>query len=367
MPPRVPVTFVLAVLVAALASADHAHAQRSGRRGVRWPNVFGRADEWYAGDEAARIADNLLLYQHTNGGWPKNIDMARALSDAEKERLAQRRDRSETIIDNGATHSQIRYLAIVHKATGEERFADAARRGLEFVLGAQYANGGWPMIYPLQDNYTRHITFNDGAMIGVMRLLREVAAGEAPYDFLDDSLRERSRAAIDKGLDVILKCQIVVDGRPTAWCAQHDEVTFAPAKARTYELPSISGQESVGVVQYLMDVENPSPEVQAAIRGAVAWFEAAKINGMRVDRVRAPELDPPRDVVMVEDADAGPLWARFCEIGTNRPMFVGRDGIVHDRLDEIEHERRMGYAYVGAWARELLERDWPEWREKHGE
>jgi PelA/Pel-15E family pectate lyase len=347
-----------------LAGTEHASAQRSGRGGVRWPNVFGRGDEWYVGDEAVRIAENLLLYQHTNGGWPKNIDMARALSDAERERLVRRRDRAETIIDNGATHTQIRYLAIVHKATGEARFADAARRGIEFVLGAQYANGGWPMIYPLQDNYTRHITFNDGAMIGVMRLLRDVAAGEEPYDFLDQPLRDRAAAAIDKGLDAILKCQILVDGKPTAWCAQHDESDFSPAKARTYELPSISGQESVGIVEYLMDIENPSPDVQAAIRGAIAWFEASKITGMRVDWIRAPELTPPRDRVMVEDADAGPLWARFYEIGTNRPMFVGRDGIVHDRLVDIEHERRLGYAYVGPWASDLLERDWPQWQQE---
>jgi PelA/Pel-15E family pectate lyase len=349
--------------------ARDVHAQRfgRGRGGVRWPNVFGRSDEWYAGEEAARIADNLLLYQHSNGGWPKNIDMARTLSDAQKERLARNRDRAETIIDNGATHTQIRFLALVHKATGEERFADACRRGLEFVLGAQYENGGWPMSFPLQDNYTRHITFNDGAMIGVMRLLREVSAGEEPYDFLDQELRDRAAAAIAKGLDAILKCQIVVNGQRTAWCAQHDERDFSPAKARTYELPSISGQESVGVVEYLMDIDPPTPEVRAAIQGAAAWFEAAKITGMRVQWVRAPEFDPPRDRVMVEDADAGPLWARFYEIGANKPMYVGRDGVVHDHLADIEHERRMGYAYVGSWARELLEREYPAWREKWGE
>jgi PelA/Pel-15E family pectate lyase len=351
-----------------LVCDEPARAQRFGRgRGVRWPNVFGRDAEWYGGEEAVRIADNLLLYQHTNGGWPKNIDMARAMSDAEKERLARNRDRAETIIDNGATHTQIRYLAVVHKATGEQRFADACRRGLEFVLAAQYANGGWPMIYPLQDNYTRHITFNDGAMIGVMRLLRAVAAGAEPYEFLDQPLRDRAAAAIAKGLDVILKCQIVVDGKATAWCAQHDEVDFSPAKARTYELPSISGQESVGIVEYLMAVDNPSPEVCAAIRNAVSWFEAAQIKGMRVERVRAPDLDPPRDVVVVEDAEAGPLWARFYEVGTNKPMFVGRDGVVKERLADIEHERRMGYAYVGSWARELLERDYPAWQQKWGD
>jgi PelA/Pel-15E family pectate lyase len=362
-------SLVAVALFAAIASSDDALAQREGRGrgGVRWPNVFGRDDAWYSGEEAIRIADNVLLYQHSNGGWPKNIDMARRLSDDDRARLERNRDRAETIIDNGATHTQIRYLAMVHNATGEERFAEGCRRGLEFVLGAQYENGGWPMIFPLQEGYYSHITFNDGAMIGVMELLRAVAQGKEPFEFLDQSLRDRAARAIEKGLEAILKCQIVVDGTPTAWCAQHDEVTFAPAKARTYELPSISGQESVGVVRYLMAIDDPSPEVRAAIRHAVEWFDAAKIEGFRVERIRDPDRDPPRDVVMVEDADAGPLWARFYEIRTNRPMFVGRDGIIHDHLADIEHERRMGYAYVGSWPRDLLERDYPEWKAKWGE
>ena len=42
--------------------------------------------------------------------------------------------------------------------------------------------------------------------------------------------------------------------------------------------------------------------------------------------------------------DAGPIWARFYEIGSNRPVFVGRDGVVKYSVAEIEPERRVGYA-----------------------
>ncbi len=359
-----------ATLLLAFGHSGNVQAQRGGRgsgRGVRWPNVLDRPLQWYAGEDAVRIADNVLLYQNSNGGWPKNIDMARRLSDSKKERLERNRDRSETIIDNGATHTQIRYLATVFNATNEERFKAACLRGIEFLLAAQYENGGWPMIFPLQEGYYSHITFNDGAMIGVMRLLRDVAEGDGPFEFVETATRERCGAAIAKGLEVILKTQIVVDGTPTAWCAQHDEHDFSPAKARTYELPSISGQESIGIVEYLMDIDEPSPEIRAAIKNAVAWFEAAKITGMRVERIRDPDRDPSRDIAMVEDADAGPLWGRFNEIGTNRPMYVGRDGIVHDHLADIEPERRNGYAYVGSWARDLLERKYPAWQKKWGE
>ncbi len=362
----------IAALIAVLIATTGVHAQNGGRgrregRGMRWSRALDQDADWYASGEAIRIADNVLAYQHTNGGWPKNIDMARRLSDAERARIAANHDRAETLIDNGATHTQVRYLALVHQATSEPRFAEACRRGLEFVLEAQYDNGGWPMIFPVQRNYTAHITFNDGAMIGVMTLLRDVAAGEPPFGFLDQGLRDRAAAAIDKGLEAILKCQIVVDGKPTAWCAQHDERDFTPAKARTYELPSISGQESIGVVRYLMAIDEPSPEVRAAIHAAVAWFDAAKVEGQRIRRAPAPDEDPPFDLVVEVDPDAEPLWARFYEIGTNRPMYVGRDGIVHDHLADIEHERRTNYAYLGPWARELLRRDYPRWKATWGE
>jgi PelA/Pel-15E family pectate lyase len=273
---------------------------------------------------------------------------------------------SETAIDNSATYTQIRYLAKVHTAQPADRYADAVRRGVDYLLNSQYDNGGFPMIFPLQHNYTAHITFNDTAMIGVMRLLRDIAERRPPFDFLDEFYRQMAIDSTKKGLDAILKCQIVVEGNVTAWCAQHDQLDFKPRAARTYELPSISGSESVGVVEYLMDIEPPTPEVRRAVEGAVAWFDAVKIEGLRVKWIRQPELRPPFDVVVEEDPEAKPLWARFYEIGTNRPMFVGRDGVVHDRLADIEHERRTNYSYLGPYARVLLEKKYPAWKKKWG-
>ena len=364
---------VFALLI--LSSADPASAQsnRSARRprpndtGLRFSEILNQPSPWYAAEEARRIADNILAYQHPSGGWPKNVDMARRLTDDELDRIRADAPHSETLIDNGATYTQIRYLAKVHAAQPAEKYADAARRGVDYLLASQYDNGGFPMIFPLQHNYTAHITFNDGAMIGALRLLADVAAGRAPFDFIDADRRQRAQTAVDKGLGAILKCQIVVDGHPTAWCAQHDQLDLKPRAARTYELPSISGSESVGVVEYLMDVDPPTPEVRRAVEGAAAWFEAAKMEGLRVRWVRDPKLRPSFDLVVEEDPDAKPLWARFYEIGTNRPMFVGRDGVVHDRLADIEHERRTNYSYLGPSARRLLEKDYPAWKSKWGD
>ncbi len=315
-------------------------------------------------DENANVAENVLLYQRSNGGWPKNYDRGRKLTDADRTRLLAEKDRGDTTFDNGATHTEVRLLARAYQATGDERFKRAFLRGVEFMLRAQYDNGGWPQSYPNPGGYARHITFNDGAMIGVMTTLRDIAGGTPPYDFVDKDLRARAGVAVEKGIRCILACQIVVDGKRTAWCAQHDEQTLAPRKARSYELASTSGGESVGIVRFLMDIDQPGPEVIAAVEGAVAWFDAAKLQGIR--QITREDKSQPRgmDKIVIPDASAPPMWARFYEIGTNRPIFCGRDGVPKRTLAEISYERRTGYSWLGYYAADLLGKDYPAWRKK---
>lgn len=257
----------------------------------------------------------------------------------------------------------MQFLARMARSTGEARYREAFERGVDYLLAAQYPNGGWPQFFPLREGYYSRITYNDGAMIRVMTVLRDVAAGEAPYDFAEEERRANAAAAVARGLDCILRTQIRQEGRLTVWCAQHDEKTFEPAWARHYEAPSLSGGESVGIVRYLMEIESPAPEVIAAVEGAVAWFRSAAIQGLRVENFTNSEGQPDRRAVA--DPSAGPLWARFYELGTNRPIFIGRDKIVRYSFAEIERERRQGYSYYGNWPASLLAKDYPDWRAKH--
>ena len=71
-----------------------------------------------------------------------------------------------------------------------------------------------------------------------------------------------------------------------------------------------------------------------------------------------------RDRRVVDDPSADPLWARFYELGTNRPVFTGRDRIVRYNFNEIERERRVGYAYYGRWPARLLADEYPRWRSR---
>jgi PelA/Pel-15E family pectate lyase len=200
-------------------------------------------------------------------------------------------------------------------------------------------------------------------MVRILQFIREVAHDDQ-YAFLDRGPRATAAAAFDRGIECILKCQVEVDGKLTAWCAQHDEVDYRPRPARSYELVSLSGAETVGIVRLLMSLDEPSPEVIRAVEAAVAWLEGVRIEGIRVERRRDPEAPRGRDKVVVPDPDAPPLWARFYEIGTNRPLFCDRDGMPKPSLAEIGHERRNGYAWYGDWARELLQEEYPEWQRR---
>lgn len=319
---------------------------------VRWDaGVLRQAPAWYASAEARAVADNVLLYQSPLGAWPKNTDLARP--PASPGALARIHASGEANgIDNGATTLPMQFLAWMVDATGEARYRAAFARGMDYLLGAQYPNGGFPQFFPLRAGYYSRITFNDNATINVLALLRDAAAGRPPYAFVDAAHRTRARAAVDRGVDVILRTQVRQQGRLTAWCAQHDEKTLAPAWGRAYEPPSLSGSESAGIVRFLMEIDQPAPAVAAAIDGALAWFRSVAITGTRVEEYTA--ADGRKDRRVVADPAAPPLWARFYELETNRPIFLGRDSVVRYSLAEIEHERRNNYAYYGTWPAAVL-------------
>jgi len=338
------------LVTAALASAA-----------VHWSDINDQPAEWYGGSEARAVAASILQYQTQSGGWPKNIDMTQPPT-AEFFANHQEDHRAPTI-DNGATTTQMNFLARVFSATGDTSSRTAVERGLDYLLAAQYPSGGWPQFFPLIKGYYTHITYNDNAMVNALTVLRQTATGQPPYAFVDAERRARAASSVEKGIACILRTQVKQNDQLTVWCAQHDETTFAPAWARNFEPPTLTAMESVGIIKFLMGVENPSPDIIAAVAGAVKWLESAKIFGLRIDDT--PGADGKKDRHAVADPVAPALWARFYELGTNRPVFMGRDKVVHYDYNEIERERRTGYGYLGDWPARLLAKDYPRWRQKH--
>jgi len=326
--------------------------------------LFAAADAPAEDRLSRETAETLLLYQRDSGGWPKNFEWDDRVDNQKKKELLSQKRRNDTTIDNGATYREISYLTRAYTRWKDERYKQAAHMGIVFLLEAQYDNGGWPQYYPDATGYHRHITFNDNAMIGVMSLFRDIEHGKPEFSFVNERTRRKAAEAGRKGIDCILKCQIVVNGAKTVWCAQHDEKTLKPRKARSYELASLSGAESVRIVSFLMMIDNPTRDVAEAIESAVAWFDKAKISGIKVERVEDASKPGGSDRVVVRDSSAPPMWARFYEIETNRPFFCSRDGVPKYRLSEISHERRTGYSWLGRYGDSLLEKEYPAWRKK---
>jgi hypothetical protein len=146
---------------------------------IAWVDAQNKADEWYGTPEALRIADNVVLYQRVSGGWPKNIDMGKPFEESERASLlAQKRDTDSTI-DNGATYTQLSFLARVYTKTRREPYRESFLKGLDYLFKSEYQ-------------------YNEDAMIGVMKMLRDVAEGKPSYAFVDDARRARAASAVEK-------------------------------------------------------------------------------------------------------------------------------------------------------------------------
>lgn len=314
-----------------------------------------------------QTAENILVHQRNSGGWPKlpsgKTNYEKILSSTERNALLKDKSKEDATIDNNITTSEISHLLAAYKNTSNKSYLKAAEHGIEYLLAAQYSSGGWGQYYPDSSSYRKHITFNDNAMLNVLLLLDKVSDGTAPFDVFSETVKAQCKLAVEKGINCILNCQIKdKNGVLTVWCAQHDRNTFLPAPARSFELASYSGSESVGIVKFLMSVKNPSERIITAIESSIAWFKTHKIDGWAVESL----LDTNgkiKDRVMLKDSSSV-LWARFYDLETAKPIFVGRNGVPKSKLEEIELERRIGYSYLGTWPENLIKKDYPKWKEQ---
>lgn len=339
-----------------------------------------RNTAWYASPEARHIVDVIVSFQTPAGGWGKNMDMSKELRHPGERyvpnNLSKFLDPGDFdtprepdwnyvgTIDNDATTTQIRFLARVIAAAGGGKDTAAWRacftRGVQYLLEAQFPNGGWPQVWPLEGGYHDAITYNDNAMDEAMEVMRDVAQGTGDYAFVSKALRAQAAASFARGIQCILDTQIMADGKLTAWPQQDDALTLQPTSARDYEMPAISSGESADILQLLMDdLPRPTAAQQHAIRAAAAWFRKTGVNGENYQRT-----SHGRD--LVPTPGAGPLWARYYQIGTDRPIFGDRDKTIHNNLEDLSLERRNGYSWFDAAPRRVLDR-YAQWDQEHPE
>ncbi|MDR7298931.1 PelA/Pel-15E family pectate lyase [Pelomonas aquatica] len=332
-----------------------------------------REPAWYASDEARAIANTIVSFQTPSGGWSKNQDRSRPprqpgqryANDAETMTLGtgsfdEPRDRFWTFVgtlDNDATHTEIRFLARVNQQHPSDACRAAIVKGIGYLLMAQYPNGGWPQVYPLEGGFHDGITFNDDAVVEAARLLQDVGRGAPEFAFVPVPLRRQARAAAARAVNLLVAAQVQVDARPTIWPQQIDALTLAPISARNYEPRGLASAESAGVLLFLMQQPRPTPAMKAAIASGIGWLKAHALHDHAFTMT-------PDGRKLVSQPGAGPLWARLYDVATGRPVFGDWGKTIHDDVNEISRGRRNGYTWWGTWPQKALDAH-PRWLAEH--
>lgn len=327
--------------------------------------LFGFSFSTFA-QQTDSLAEKVLVYQLSNGAWGKQLIDKKAVNYTLPltEKLLQKiseTDEKHATIDNGATTKEINILIAAYQKTQNATYLNAARRGIEYLLEAQYENGGFPQYYPNTSLYRGQITYNDNAMINVLTVLDNLVKEKNGFAVLaEDRLKERATDAVARGVECILETQVVQGDSLTIWAAQYNEKTLQPEQARAFEPVSLSTSESVNIVRFLMK-QPATPAIEKAIESAISWFAVHDIEGYRFDRTVNPNTgETVRNLI----ADSGSVvWARFYDKENNRPLFGDRDNSVTYDFSAISDERKNGYAWFGNWPIKLLEKEYPKWKE----
>jgi PelA/Pel-15E family pectate lyase len=319
-------------------------------------------ETWFASEEAKKLADAIISYQTPAGGWSKAVNYAQGKRPPGTHWTSGKGDAWHYCgtIDNRSTTEQIKLLAGVYAATQRTDARDAALRGIDYLLEAQYPNGGWPQNYPIESGYHEAITLNDNAMLHVLEILLNLTEKKPPFTWADDTLKARAASAFQRGLDCLTVAQVKVKGQLTVWCAQHDPISLEPVRARAKEPPSLSGSESAEFIKFLMRKAPITAQTTAMIEPALAWIDARRVIGLRKTKNVAGKTD------YVNDPNSKEIyWARFYDVETAKPMFAGaQDGIVYDTFSEMAAKNKVAYDFLTTKPGDLLSKELPRWKKR---
>ena len=259
---------------------------------------------------AARDAGRALVWgQREAGGWDHRADVSHLTPEA----TVPRRRKGPCTLDDNITQGATDFLMDLDRTLDEPWLDDGVRRALGFLLESQFPNGAWPQWYPLRGGYHDYWTFNDGAINDCIRVLLAAHRQYGRPEFL---------AAARRGGEFVVASRLPP---PQAGWAQQYDHRLRPAWARAFEPPAVCSAVTARNIRTLVDLAVYTRDARflEPIPAALAWL----------DRSRLPDG----------------RWARFYELGTNRPIYGDRDGKVHYTLEELSEERRTGYSWQGEY------------------
>ena len=267
-------------------------------------------------DAAKSAADALIAGQHPRGGWNYVIDTAGEESlrkwydevGGNAWRLEEfQHYYGNATFDDAGTAEASQLLLRVYLEKRERKYRAPLDKAIQFVLDAQYANGGWPQRFPFVENgglhgnrdYTPYITFNDdvaGENIEFL-LYAHQALGSNDRRLVD---------AIQRGMDIFIATQQPMP--QPAWGLQHFPDTLKPAPARTIEPQAFATHTTA-----------------TNIRSMIGFY---KLTGDRKYLERLPEaLDWLDQVRTPQNLIApGRTHPTFILEGSNTPVYIHRRG-----------------------------------------
>jgi PelA/Pel-15E family pectate lyase len=269
-------------------------------------------DEFYYA-AAEQVAGALIRGQHPSGGWNYMVDFAGEASLRQwYDTVGKHGWRLEEFqhyygnatFDDAGTAEASKFLLRLYVEKRDAKYKPALDKAIQFVLDSQYPIGAWPQRFPTapeyrahgKPDYTAYLTFNDDVAAENIDFLVMC------YQALGDP---RLPDAIARGMNAFLVTQ---QPAPQAGWALQYTPELKPVGARTYEPDALVSHTTAANIQSLIRFYRLTgdPKYLARVPEAIDWL----------DTVRAPAGVAP----------AGRTHPTFIEIGTNRPLYVHREG-----------------------------------------
>ena len=312
-------------------------------------------DRYYL-DAAAEAGRCLVRGQLESGGWiyPIHFDPAKRKDFRYRTNASGHaaKARNVSTLDDNTTQSALVFLMELDEALAFKDAAihEAALYGLRKLIEAQYPNGAFPQVfrddkrdpskYPIltasfppqgtepthEKEYWNFYTLNDNLALDVNRVFFVAA------EVYENSARDGKYAAAAKRLGDFLIAAQLPQPQP-AWAQQYD-FNMRPCWARKFEPAAVSGGESQGVINALIELYRFTGDKKylGPIPAAVAWLERSRLPDGKV--------------------------ARFYEMRTNRPLYMTKDyALTYSDADVPTH-----YAFsvnLASWPADL-QKDGPQ-------
>jgi PelA/Pel-15E family pectate lyase len=260
--------------------------------------------------DAAREAAEALVYgQLQSGGWTQAIHFGPAKR-VGKYRNGKGGSWNVSSLDDGQTQAALKMLMLADQAFGFKHAAihEAAEFGLDALLKAQFANGGFPQVWQkpvekhpvVQAKYPDYDWKTEGRVKSYWDYytLNDNLAGSLCDTLITAHLvyrEERYKAALEKLGDFLILAQMP-DPQP-GWCQQYNYEMF-PIWGRKFEPAAITGWESQDVMEALIYIAAYTGKTKylEPIPKALAYFKKSLLPDGRV--------------------------ARFYEFKTNKPLYM---------------------------------------------